>query len=133
MQDQDIGIGRLGAQDRARRVPRAPGVHPREVAEQPLLGAPPALGQMAHKSREMLQQAIRAVIRRDGEAVARLEALVLHGVDDDVIPVENGRAIRDLLGPLLGDRATYAEHDAGHFVTRESVADAAAWIAVRIG
>jgi phospholipase/carboxylesterase len=65
-------------------------------------------------------------------ALAGLEALVLHGADDDVIPVEDGRAIRDLLAPLLGGRVAYAEHDAGHFVTAESLADAAAWLAVRI-
>jgi phosphate transport system protein len=41
-------------------------------AELPSLGAPPALGQMAHKAREMLQHAIRAVIRRDAEVAARL-------------------------------------------------------------
>jgi phospholipase/carboxylesterase len=64
--------------------------------------------------------------------LAGLEVLVLHGVDDDVIPVENGRAIRELLAPLLGERVAYREHDAGHFVTGESVADAAAWMTVRI-
>jgi phospholipase/carboxylesterase len=67
------------------------------------------------------------------EAHADLEVLLLHGADDDVIPVESGRAIRDLLRPLLGERVTYAEHDAGHFVTRESLADAAAWLAARVG
>ncbi len=67
------------------------------------------------------------------EALARLEVLVLHGADDDVLPVEHGRAIRDLLRPLLGERVTHAEHDAGHFVTEASLADAAAWLAARAG
>ncbi len=89
-------------------------------------------GVVAHSAR-LLPFLERPEGRAAPEALAKLDALVLHGVDDDVIPVENGRAIRELLGPLLGDRVTYAEHEAGHFVTGESVADAAAWIAVRIG
>jgi phospholipase/carboxylesterase len=69
----------------------------------------------------------------DPEALARLEALVLHGVDDDVLPVRHGREIRDLLSPLLGARLTYREHDAGHFVTQASLDDAAAWLSRRAG
>jgi phospholipase/carboxylesterase len=67
------------------------------------------------------------------EALRRLEALVLHGVDDDVVPVRAGRATRDLLAPLLGDRLTYREHDAGHFVTQATLDDAVAWLAARAG
>jgi phospholipase/carboxylesterase len=89
-------------------------------------------GVVAHSARLLpfLEQPGR---RAPPEALARLDALVLHGADDDVIPVENGRAIRELLGPLLGDRITYAEHEAGHSVTEASLADAAAWLAVRLG
>jgi phospholipase/carboxylesterase len=67
------------------------------------------------------------------EALARLELLVLHGAGDDVLPVRCGREIRDLVAPLLGDRLTYREHDAGHFVTQATLADAAAWLAARAG
>ncbi|HEY6099269.1 MAG TPA: alpha/beta fold hydrolase [Anaeromyxobacter sp.] len=70
--------------------------------------------------------------RAPPEKLAGLEALVLHGVHDEVLPVERGREIRDLLAPLLGPRLEYREHDAGHFVTRESLADAARWISARI-
>jgi phosphate transport system protein len=42
-------------------------------ADLPLLSVPPALGQMTHKAREMLQRAIRAAIKRDADAVAKLE------------------------------------------------------------
>ena len=42
-------------------------------SELPWLGLSPAVGQMAHKAREMLQQAIRAVLRRDAAVAARLE------------------------------------------------------------
>jgi phosphate transport system protein len=44
-------------------------------AELPWLSLPPAMGQMAHKAREMLQLAIRAVIRRDAGVAARLEQI----------------------------------------------------------
>jgi phospholipase/carboxylesterase len=67
------------------------------------------------------------------EALASLAVLVLHGTEDDVIPVERGREIRDLLSPVLGERLTYREHRAGHFVTEETLADAAGWIAARVG
>jgi phospholipase/carboxylesterase len=67
------------------------------------------------------------------EALGRLEALVLHGVDDDVLPVRHGREIRELLAARLGDRLTYREHDAGHFVTQATLDDAAAWLAARAG
>jgi phospholipase/carboxylesterase len=67
------------------------------------------------------------------DALARLEVLALHGVDDDVLPVERGREIRDLLAPRLGPRLTYREHDAGHFVTQATLDDAAAWLGARAG
>jgi phospholipase/carboxylesterase len=66
------------------------------------------------------------------ERLAGLEALVLHGLHDEVLPVERGRETRDLLAPLLGPRLEYREHDAGHFVTQASMADAARWLAARI-
>lgn len=66
-------------------------------------------------------------------ALARLEALVLHGADDPVLPVERGREIRDFLEPLLGDRMLYAEHDAGHEITAASLGDVAWWLRARLG
>jgi phospholipase/carboxylesterase len=66
-------------------------------------------------------------------ALSRLEALVLHGVDDPVLPVERGREIRDYLEPLLGERMLYAEHDAGHEITPASLDDVRWWLTERIG
>lgn len=65
-------------------------------------------------------------------ALARLEALVLHGVHDDVLPVERGRETRDLLAPRLGARLAYREHDVGHGVSAASLDDAARWLAARL-
>lgn len=44
--------------------------------EQLLLEVPAPLGQMAHKARDMLQSAMRAMLRGDTEAAARLEQTV---------------------------------------------------------
>jgi phospholipase/carboxylesterase len=87
-------------------------------------------GVILHSGRVLPGLAARVA---ESEALARLEALVLHGVDDDVLPISRGREIRDLLAPRLGTRLTYREHDAGHFVTRESLADVAGWLAARLG
>ena len=89
-------------------------------------------GAVVHSAR-LLPGLERPERRAAPEALARLDALVLHGVDDDVIPVASGREVRDAVAPLLGDRLTYREHAAGHFVTGESARDAARWIAARIG
>jgi len=86
-------------------------------------------GVVLHSGRVLEGLAQRAA---PAAALRHLEALVLHGKDDDVLPVARGREIRDLLAPLLGPRLEYREHDAGHFVTAASMADAAAWIAARI-
>jgi phosphate transport system protein len=44
-------------------------------ANLPLRSTPPVIGQMAHRAREMLQAAIRALIKRDIEAAAQLERI----------------------------------------------------------
>jgi phospholipase/carboxylesterase len=88
-------------------------------------------GVIAHSARALPALA-RAEGRAAPEALARLDALVLHGTEDDVIPVESGREVRALLAPLLGERLTYREHDGGHFVTPGSARDAAVWIRARI-
>jgi phospholipase/carboxylesterase len=70
--------------------------------------------------------------RVDPAALAKLDALVLHGVDDPVLPVERGRELRDFLEPLLGERLVYAEHEAGHEITAASLGDVAGWLRARI-
>lgn len=66
------------------------------------------------------------------ERLGRLEALILHGIHDDVLPVERGREMRDALARILGPRLEYREHEAGHFVTPDSIADAARWLSARL-
>ena len=72
----------------------------------PPLSAPSALGQMAHRAREMLQSAIRAVIKRDAEAAARLERT------DDALDQLYQRVVQDMLPvirtqPEVSEWATY--------------------------
>ena len=88
-----------------------------------------ARGVILHSGR-MLQGIERRIAPPD--RLARLEALVLHGVHDDVLPVERGREMRDALARILGPRLEYHEHEAGHFVTRDSIADAERWLSARI-
>jgi phosphate transport system protein len=95
--------------------------------EQPLLGAPPALGQMAHKAREMLQYAIRALIKRDTEAAARLEQT------DDAIDDLYRRVLQEVLPamrehPEQSEWATYLLWIGHNF---ERIADRAVNIAER--
>jgi phospholipase/carboxylesterase len=67
------------------------------------------------------------------EALEGVEVLVLHGTDDPVLPPEHGRALRDLLAPVMGGRLEHREYRAAHEVTAETLADAAAWLSRRLG
>lgn len=87
-------------------------------------------GVVVHSGRLLPDLRTRAA---SAAALSRLDALVLHGVDDPVLPVERGREIRDFLQPLLGERLLYAEHDAGHEVTPASLDDVRWWLTERIG
>lgn len=65
------------------------------------------------------------------EKLAGLPILVVHGTEDPVLPVENGRRIRDLLAPLPVD-LTYREYRMGHQVSMESLRDVATWLSTRL-
>jgi phospholipase/carboxylesterase len=57
--------------------------------------------------------------------------LVLHGTQDPVLPIQNGRASRAVLQRLPVD-LTYREYPMGHEVSAQSLADVAAWLAARL-
>lgn len=65
------------------------------------------------------------------EQLASLPMLVVHGTMDTVLPIQNGRASRDLLSTLPVD-LTYREYAMGHEVTAESLADVRAWLSERL-
>lgn len=85
-------------------------------------------GLVAHSGRLLPQSLSRAA---PAAALARLEALVLHGAEDDVLPVARGREAPLLLAPLLGPRVEYREYALGHGISPESLGDAARWLADR--
>ena len=53
--------------------------------------------------------------------------IVTHGLHDDVLPVENGRAIRAGLEALSAE-VTYREYPMGHEVSLESLRDVSSWL-----
>jgi phospholipase/carboxylesterase len=67
------------------------------------------------------------------EALSRAEVLVLHGVQDEVIPVAQGHKAYEVLSPLLGARVAYRAFDAlGHGISEESLGEAARWLTARL-
>ena len=65
------------------------------------------------------------------EQLAGKPFLVVHGTRDEVLPIHNGRASRDLLQRLPVD-LTYREYPMGHEVSAQSLADVVAWLAARL-
>jgi phospholipase/carboxylesterase len=72
---------------------------------------------------------------RDPAAPERLRGrpiLVQHGLYDEVLPIEHGRATRDALAKLPVD-LTYQEYPIGHQVSAESLAAVSRWLDERLG
>jgi phospholipase/carboxylesterase len=57
--------------------------------------------------------------------------LVVHGMYDTVLPIQNGRASRAILEKLPID-LTYREYPMAHEVSAESLADVTAWLTARL-
>jgi phospholipase/carboxylesterase len=57
--------------------------------------------------------------------------LVTHGLMDQVLPIANGRASRDLLQQLPVD-LTYHEYPMAHEVSAQSLSDVVAWLSARL-
>jgi phospholipase/carboxylesterase len=73
--------------------------------------------------------ALSAVPPRSASTPAsRLRVFLAHGTMDPLIPVEVGRATRDLL-ERLGAKVAYREYPMGHMVSGEEIADASSWLA----
>jgi phospholipase/carboxylesterase len=65
------------------------------------------------------------------DAVARVPVFVAHGTDDDVLPIANGRAVRDAFRPLVKD-FTYREYPVAHGISVEEIHDVGAWLTERL-
>lgn len=63
----------------------------------------------------------------DRAALHAKPIIVTHGLYDPVLPVENGRAVRDHLAELAVD-LTYREYPMQHEVSAESLRDVAGWL-----
>ena len=57
--------------------------------------------------------------------------LVVHGIDDTVLPIRHGRASRQMLSSLPVN-LTYKEYPMGHEVSRESLDDVTKWLSARL-
>jgi phospholipase/carboxylesterase len=69
--------------------------------------------------------------RATDEALKRLPILLQHGVHDQVLPIELGRAARDALASLPVE-LDYREYPMAHQVSDQSLRDAVEWIAGRL-
>jgi phospholipase/carboxylesterase len=67
----------------------------------------------------------------DPEQLAGKPFLIVHGTLDPVLPIQNGRASRDLLQRLPVE-LTYREYPMGHEVSAQSLADVVAWLSARL-
>ena len=63
----------------------------------------------------------------DASALAGKPFIVTHGLYDPVLPVSEGRAVRDNLEQLKVE-LTYREYPMGHEVSMESLKDVSAWL-----
>ena len=63
----------------------------------------------------------------DTGASGRVAVFVAHGTQDDLLPVADGRAIRDLLQPMVRD-FTYREYAMPHTIAPDELRDVAAWL-----
>jgi phospholipase/carboxylesterase len=65
------------------------------------------------------------------DAVARVPLFVAHGTADDLLPIANGRRIRDAFAGRSRD-LTYREFPVGHGISDEELRVVAAWLGERL-
>jgi phospholipase/carboxylesterase len=63
--------------------------------------------------------------------IASVPLFVGHGTQDDVLPVANGRAIREAFQPLVRD-FTYREYPVPHAIAPDELRDVAAWLTAHL-
>lgn len=67
------------------------------------------------------------------EALARAAVLILHGVEDEVVPASEGRKAFEVLAPLLGPRIAHRAFEGlGHGISGESLAAATGWLSAQL-
>lgn len=140
----DVAQAQAALRDLAKWLEAAPARHGTDPARTYLLG----FSQGAMMSLGLLQSVphrLAGVIALSGRDPANLFAVtadridiaqvplfVAHGTYDDLLPVANGRAIRDRFEGWSRD-FTYREFPVAHGVSEEEIAMLAAWLARRLG
>jgi phospholipase/carboxylesterase len=66
------------------------------------------------------------------DRLKNLSIVVVHGTEDQVIPIEYGREIREQLSSLPLKKFGYKEYSMGHYVSPESLTDIAQWLTDRL-
>jgi phospholipase/carboxylesterase len=64
-------------------------------------------------------------------AMARVPLFVGHGTQDDLLPIDNGRAIRAAFEPLMRD-FTYREYPVAHGIAPQELTDVAKWLTMHL-
>jgi phospholipase/carboxylesterase len=93
------------------------------------LTRPQAVRAIVPMSGRLLPQAL--IERAPDDALAGLPIFAVHGTRDSVLPIANGREIRDELSRLPVDLA-YREYDMAHEVSYESLRDISAWLTAQL-
>ena len=93
------------------------------------LTQPQAVAGIVPMSGRLLPEALAQ--KAPDDALRGLPVFAVHGTRDTVLPIGEGRTIRDELSrlPVV---LTYREYDMAHEVSAESIADIAAWLTERL-
>lgn len=66
------------------------------------------------------------------DSLQNFPVFIAHGIDDDVIPIADARAQRDLY-QRLNANVTYGEYAVGHKMNTQAIKDLKAWVADLLG
>ncbi len=67
----------------------------------------------------------------DFDKLKDFSIFVTHGINDPVLPIENGRATKEILSRLPVD-LKYKEYDMAHEISQESLTDVSEWLSFRL-
>jgi phospholipase/carboxylesterase len=67
----------------------------------------------------------------DAGAIGGVAVFVAHGSRDDLLPIADGRAVRDHFQPMVRD-FTYREYEMPHTIAPDEVRDVAAWLTAHL-
>jgi phospholipase/carboxylesterase len=68
---------------------------------------------------------------KDSDAFKDFPVFVTHGIFDPVLPIENGRATKEILSRLPVN-LEYKEYEMAHEISAESLRDVSDWLSLRL-